>query len=80
MGTELRICAHGQHAATIEARNGILSHLLHVMEEELTSRNIPFNFSRLLHEALFASNAFTYYNVVSPHNERSLWEPASKAP
>eukprot|EP00959_Pyramimonas_sp_CCMP1952_P216887 4535713-Pyramimonas_sp.AAC.1 len=34
-GTELRLRARGQHAATIEARNGILRHLLHVMEAEL---------------------------------------------
>eukprot|EP00959_Pyramimonas_sp_CCMP1952_P000297 5928-Pyramimonas_sp.AAC.1 len=35
-GTELRMRAHGQRATTIEARNGILRHLLHVMEAELT--------------------------------------------
>eukprot|EP00959_Pyramimonas_sp_CCMP1952_P387093 8112428-Pyramimonas_sp.AAC.1 len=34
-GTALRIRARGQHATTIEARNGILRHLLHVMEAEL---------------------------------------------
>eukprot|EP00959_Pyramimonas_sp_CCMP1952_P046412 969350-Pyramimonas_sp.AAC.1 len=28
-GTELRILARGQHATTIEARNGILRHLFH---------------------------------------------------
>ena len=68
MGTELRIRAHGQHATTIEARHGILRHLLHVMEEELKSRNRPLEFDRLLHEAMFASNAFTFYNGVSPYN------------
>eukprot|EP00959_Pyramimonas_sp_CCMP1952_P357614 7487753-Pyramimonas_sp.AAC.1 len=34
-GAELRIRARGQHATTIEARSGILCHLLHVMEAEL---------------------------------------------
>eukprot|EP00959_Pyramimonas_sp_CCMP1952_P128795 2693490-Pyramimonas_sp.AAC.1 len=34
-GTELRICARGQYATTIDARSGILCHLLHVMEAEL---------------------------------------------
>eukprot|EP00959_Pyramimonas_sp_CCMP1952_P089730 1877568-Pyramimonas_sp.AAC.1 len=39
-GTELRIRARGQHAATIEARSTRLRHLLHVME--LNSRlDIP---------------------------------------
>eukprot|EP00959_Pyramimonas_sp_CCMP1952_P338865 7096510-Pyramimonas_sp.AAC.1 len=34
-GAEPRIHARGQHATTIEARNGRLRHLLHVMEAEL---------------------------------------------
>eukprot|EP00959_Pyramimonas_sp_CCMP1952_P207116 4332593-Pyramimonas_sp.AAC.1 len=34
-GAELRIRARGQRAATIEARSGILRHLLHVMEAGL---------------------------------------------
>eukprot|EP00959_Pyramimonas_sp_CCMP1952_P090545 1895499-Pyramimonas_sp.AAC.1 len=34
-GTELRIRARGQRATTIEARNGILRHLLHVVEAEI---------------------------------------------
>eukprot|EP00959_Pyramimonas_sp_CCMP1952_P337499 7067824-Pyramimonas_sp.AAC.1 len=34
-GIELRIRARGQRATTIEARNGILRHILHVMEAEL---------------------------------------------
>ena len=65
-GTELRIRARGQHATTIEARNGILRHLLHVMEEDLKRHDIPLVFTRLLHEAMFASNAFTFHNGVSP--------------
>eukprot|EP00959_Pyramimonas_sp_CCMP1952_P344732 7219900-Pyramimonas_sp.AAC.1 len=61
-GTELRIRARGQHATTIEAINGILRHLLHVMEAELHRLDIPLVLTRLLHEALFAANAFTFYN------------------
>eukprot|EP00959_Pyramimonas_sp_CCMP1952_P233455 4879044-Pyramimonas_sp.AAC.1 len=56
-GTELRKRARGQHAATIEARNGILRHLLRAMEAELNRLDIPLVFTRLLREALFAANA-----------------------
>eukprot|EP00959_Pyramimonas_sp_CCMP1952_P186024 3889777-Pyramimonas_sp.AAC.1 len=34
-GSELRVRARGQRATTIEARNGILRYLRHVMEAEL---------------------------------------------
>eukprot|EP00959_Pyramimonas_sp_CCMP1952_P418321 8763520-Pyramimonas_sp.AAC.1 len=61
-GTELRIRALRQHAATMEARNDILRHLLHAMEAELNRLDIPLVFARLLHEALFAANAFTFYD------------------
>eukprot|EP00959_Pyramimonas_sp_CCMP1952_P296061 6192937-Pyramimonas_sp.AAC.1 len=67
-GTELRIRARGQHASTIEARTGIPRHLLHAMEAELNRSDIPFVFARLLHEALFAARAITFYNEVSPYN------------
>eukprot|EP00959_Pyramimonas_sp_CCMP1952_P419441 8785405-Pyramimonas_sp.AAC.1 len=66
-GTDFGIRARGQHAATIEARNGILRHLLHVVEAEL---------DRLLHEALFAANAFTYYNKVPLYNALFGRQPA----
>ena len=59
-GAELRIRARGQRATAVEARSGILRHLLHVMEEELKRHDIPVVFTRLLHEALFVSNAFTF--------------------
>eukprot|EP00959_Pyramimonas_sp_CCMP1952_P363023 7601794-Pyramimonas_sp.AAC.1 len=65
-GTELRIPARGQRATTVEARNGILRHLLHAVEAELIRLDIPLVFTRLLHEALFAANAFTFYHAVSP--------------
>eukprot|EP00959_Pyramimonas_sp_CCMP1952_P017549 372401-Pyramimonas_sp.AAC.1 len=75
-GAELRIRARGQHATTIEARNGILRHLLHVMEAELNRLDIPPVFTRLLHEALFAANAFTFYSEVSPYNALIGRQPA----
>eukprot|EP00959_Pyramimonas_sp_CCMP1952_P225992 4726087-Pyramimonas_sp.AAC.1 len=66
-GTELRIRARGQHATTIEARNGIIRHLLHVVEAEL---------NRLLHEALFAADAFTFYDEAFPCSALSGRQPA----
>eukprot|EP00959_Pyramimonas_sp_CCMP1952_P282428 5903263-Pyramimonas_sp.AAC.1 len=44
-GTEFRIRARGQHATMIEARNGILRHLLHVMEAELNRLDVPLVFT-----------------------------------
>eukprot|EP00959_Pyramimonas_sp_CCMP1952_P392971 8234350-Pyramimonas_sp.AAC.1 len=58
--TELRIRARGQHAITIEAGSGILRHLLRVVEAKLNRLDMPLVFARLLHGALFASNAFTF--------------------
>eukprot|EP00959_Pyramimonas_sp_CCMP1952_P184503 3858182-Pyramimonas_sp.AAC.1 len=69
--------ARGQHATTIEARNGILRHLLHAMEAELNRLDIPLAFTRLLHEALFAANAVTFYNEVSPYNALFGRQPAT---
>eukprot|EP00959_Pyramimonas_sp_CCMP1952_P139974 2929242-Pyramimonas_sp.AAC.1 len=75
-GAELRIRARGQHATTIEVRNGTLRHLLHAMETELNRLDLPLVFTRLLHEALFAANAFTFHNEVSPYNARFGRQPA----
>eukprot|EP00959_Pyramimonas_sp_CCMP1952_P411337 8619430-Pyramimonas_sp.AAC.1 len=61
-GTELRIRARGQRIMTIEARSGILRHLLHVMEAELNRLDIPLVFTRPLREGVFAASAFTVYN------------------
>eukprot|EP00959_Pyramimonas_sp_CCMP1952_P089925 1882203-Pyramimonas_sp.AAC.1 len=61
-GTELRMRARGQRATTVEARHGILRHLLHVMAAELNRVDAPLVFTRLLREALFAANAFTFYH------------------
>eukprot|EP00959_Pyramimonas_sp_CCMP1952_P349565 7324336-Pyramimonas_sp.AAC.1 len=67
-GNELRIRARGQHATTIEARNGIPRRLLHVMVAQLHRLDIPLVFTQLLHEAWFAANAFTFYSEVSPYS------------
>eukprot|EP00959_Pyramimonas_sp_CCMP1952_P321805 6734042-Pyramimonas_sp.AAC.1 len=50
----------GQRATTIEARNGILRHIHHIMEAELNSLDIPLVFTRLLSQALFAADAFSF--------------------
>eukprot|EP00959_Pyramimonas_sp_CCMP1952_P281806 5890211-Pyramimonas_sp.AAC.1 len=67
-GTEPRIRARGQHATTIEARKGRLRHIIRAMEAELKWLDIPPVFRQLLHEALLAANASTFYNEVSPYN------------
>eukprot|EP00959_Pyramimonas_sp_CCMP1952_P216358 4525183-Pyramimonas_sp.AAC.1 len=63
-GTELRIRARGQHATTIATRHGRLRHLLHVMDSDFNRLDIPLVFTRLLHEALFAADSFTFYSEV----------------
>eukprot|EP00959_Pyramimonas_sp_CCMP1952_P084865 1774614-Pyramimonas_sp.AAC.1 len=60
--TELWMRARGQRATTIEARTDILRHLLHAIEAELNRLDMPLVFTRLLHEALFAASALTFYN------------------
>eukprot|EP00959_Pyramimonas_sp_CCMP1952_P030145 632188-Pyramimonas_sp.AAC.1 len=75
-GTELRIRARGQRATTTEARNGVLRHLLQVMEAQLNRLDIPLVLTRLRHEALFAAGAFTFDNEVSPCNALFGREPA----
>eukprot|EP00959_Pyramimonas_sp_CCMP1952_P027361 575433-Pyramimonas_sp.AAC.1 len=46
------------------------------MEAELNRLDIPLVFTRLLHEALFAANAFTFYNDVSPYDALFGRQPA----
>ena len=75
-GTDLRIRARGQHATTVEARNGLLRHTMHHIEQELKERDIPLQFTRLLSEAVFACNAFTFYNECSPYNALLGRQPA----
>eukprot|EP00959_Pyramimonas_sp_CCMP1952_P276708 5784120-Pyramimonas_sp.AAC.1 len=50
--------------------------VLHVMEAELNRLDIPLVPTRLLHEALFAANAFTFYSEVSPCNALFGRQPA----
>eukprot|EP00959_Pyramimonas_sp_CCMP1952_P247320 5169994-Pyramimonas_sp.AAC.1 len=74
-GTELRIRARGQRATTIEARSGILRYFLQVMETELKRLDITLMFTRLLHAASFAANAFADYSEVSPCSALFGWQP-----
>ena len=46
------------------------------MEEDLKRPYIPLVIPRLLHEAMFASRAFTFYNGVSPYNALYGRQPA----
>ena len=41
---------------------------MHFMEEDLKRNDIPLNIKRLLSEAIFVCNAFTYYNGESPYD------------
>ena len=73
---ELRVRAPGQHATTIEARSGILRMTLHLIEEDMKRASVPFNFTRILADAIFACNAFTFYNGSSPCNALTGLLPA----
>ena len=68
LGTELRIRAPGQHARTVESRNGVLRHVMHLIEEGFKAYKLDIPFKRLLGEGFFVCNAFTFYNGVSPYN------------
>eukprot|EP00959_Pyramimonas_sp_CCMP1952_P110104 2303619-Pyramimonas_sp.AAC.1 len=68
--------ARGQRATAIEATNGILRHPRHAMEAELNRLDIPLVFTRLLHEALIAASAFTFYEEVFPCNALFGRQPA----
>eukprot|EP00959_Pyramimonas_sp_CCMP1952_P051106 1067978-Pyramimonas_sp.AAC.1 len=46
------------------------------MEAELNRLDILLVFARLLHEALFAASAFTFYSEVSPYNALFERQPA----
>eukprot|EP00959_Pyramimonas_sp_CCMP1952_P367983 7708455-Pyramimonas_sp.AAC.1 len=46
------------------------------MEAERNRLDIPLVFTRLLHEALFAASAFTFYNEVTPYNALFGRQPA----
>lgn len=76
LGTTLRTRAPGQHANHIEARNAVLRHTLHVLEEDLKRHNMTLSFPRLLGEGLFVTNAFTFHNGVSPYNAYTGRQPA----
>ena len=75
LGTMLKTKAPDQHASIIESRNAILSHAMHVMEEEFKRQCIEVSFKRLLGEATFVTNASTFYNGVSPYNAYTGRQP-----
>ena len=68
LGTELRVRAPGQHANYIEARNAMMRHTMHLIEEDLKRYGITISFARLFGEGNFVCNAFTFHNGVSPIN------------
>eukprot|EP00959_Pyramimonas_sp_CCMP1952_P176137 3680616-Pyramimonas_sp.AAC.1 len=43
-----------------------------MIEEELNRHNIPIVFIRVLAEGIFVTNAFTFYNGVSPCQAHTL--------
>ena len=75
LGTELRIRAPGQHARTIEIRNAVLRHTMHLIEEDLKRYGTTITFSRLLGEGVFVCKAFTFHNGVSPNNAYTGRQP-----
>ncbi len=76
LGTELRIRAPDQHARTAEARQSMLRHVMHMIEEDLKRHNHQIPFCRLYAEAIFVVNAFSFYNGVSPYNAHTGRQPA----
>ena len=76
LGTELRVRPPGQHANLAEARQSMLRHVMHMIEEELKRQGTPIPFSRLYAEAIFVVNAFSLYNGVSPYNADTGLQPA----
>ena len=76
LGTQLRVRAPGQHARIIESRNSMLRHVMHMIEEDLKRHGHSIPFPRLLAEAIFVVNAFTFYNGTSPYNAYTGRQPA----
>ena len=76
LGTTVRVRSPGQHARHIERRNAMLRHVTHLIEEDMKRYGPEIAFKRLLAEALFVTNAFTFYNGVSPYNALMGRQPA----
>ena len=79
IGTDLRINAPLQHASIVEARQSMLRHVMHMIEEEFkraSNQTVTIPFARLYAEALFVVNAFSFYNGVSPYNAHTGRQPA----
>eukprot|EP00959_Pyramimonas_sp_CCMP1952_P100724 2107086-Pyramimonas_sp.AAC.1 len=47
-----------------------------MIEEELNRHNIPAVFTRVLAEGIFVTNAFTFYNGVSPRQAHAGRQPS----
>ena len=48
---------------------------MHHMEQEFKRQDLEVSFNRLLGEAMFVTNAFTFYNGVSPYNALTGRQP-----
>ena len=53
----------------------MLRHVMHMIEEDLKRSNCELPFRRLLAEAIFVVNAFSFYNGVSPYNAHTGRQP-----
>ena len=61
LGTDLRVRPPGQHANLAEARQSMLRHVMHMIEEELKRQGTSIPFSRLYAEAIFVvKNTFDF--------------------
>ena len=54
LGTTLRVRATGHHANLIESRNGVLRHVMHLIEEDPKRFDSGLSFPRVLGEGIFA--------------------------
>ena len=68
LGTDIQIRAPQQHARLAEARQAMLRHVMHLIEEDLARFGITLDFDELYAEALYVVNVFSFYNGVSPYN------------
>ena len=66
LGTTVFIRAPQQHARIAEARQAMLRHVMHMIEEDLKRSGHEIPFRRLYGEALFVVNAFSFYDGVPP--------------
>ncbi len=75
LGSTLRKRAPHQHARVVERRNAVLRHVMHMIEADLKRSSHDITFKRLLAEATFVVNCFSFYNGVSPYNALTGRQP-----